>query len=149
MAFFLPWQVMSHLAKERRVQLAAPPAPKYSEVARSETRSEGEALLGFFWHFFGGKDTLTTLTEIFPWHFTIFYYPKRPHAVGFLVLNSPHSCFPQKNRQGSPAQSVECMGFNPQDASVYGKRCLCVDLFRSCARWPRQSNVWQTTCFGQ
>lgn len=57
--------VMSHLAKERRVQLAAPPAPKYSEVARSETRSEGE---------------------------------------------------------GSLAQSVECMGFNPQDASVYGKR---------------------------
>ena len=43
---------MSHLAKERRVQLAAPPAPKYSEVARSETRSEGEARLGIFLAFF-------------------------------------------------------------------------------------------------
>jgi hypothetical protein len=56
--FFLPWQVMSHLAKERRVQLAAPPAPKYSEVARSETRSEGEARLGIFLAFFLEEKTL-------------------------------------------------------------------------------------------
>ena len=32
---------MSHLAKERRAQLAQP--AKYSEVARSEAHSEGEA----------------------------------------------------------------------------------------------------------
>lgn len=63
--------VMSHLAKERRAQLAAPPAPKYSEVPRSEA-------------------------------------PEVPEA--------------RSEGEGSPAQSVECMGFNPQDASVYGKR---------------------------
>lgn len=86
----------------------------------------------FFWHFFGRKRHFDNFDRDFSmtwWSRGVAFYhiwpsKKAKNAVAFLEKELTTVVFFRNavTRQGSPAQSVECMGFNPQDASVYGKR---------------------------
>ena len=157
--FLLLPQVMSHLAKERRVQLAAPPA-QYSEVARSEARSDGEARRKggkspcYSWvnPLFHGKITIffgifleeKTLWQLWQRFFNdlvelgcgilpYFTIQKGQKCCGFPGIELTTVVFSAKEASGQSCAERRVYGLQPPG-------CLCI--WQEVGPW--QSNVWQT-----